>query len=413
MYTKSIWVPIVIGLSVMSGCNDSTGSQPEVATVTEAKPLVQQKNVYTSTSIGNGNILFGGESGLSIINTADSENSQKLTKSFSLPTFESSNEVFKRTDGVAYYKSDEGNNTKAEKSKIYSMLNVDDGILIGGSFASVNGVEKHNLVKLNFDGTVNNEFKSDVGGSVFKIIKNKNTLYVSGVIGSYNEKEAYSIVKLDLNGKMNEDFLPLKEYMFAKINDIAILDSEHIVLAGTFVKDATEADQNQTQEELLKLTTTILVVDSNGNINERLSAKFGNIKNEVFSLDVNADTLYVAGDFDVTVNGEEYNNLVAYDLDGTFNKDFKITKLHGMIFDIEALDDKVVFGGDFLVDNDDSTRSFYVVNKNGETIKVENFSTDADIYSIDTYNGNIILSGEGEFKIEDKSFENSLMLQLN
>lgn len=293
------------------------------------------------------------------------------------------------------------------------MLNVDDGILIGGSFASVNGVEKHNLVKLNFDGTVNQNFKSDVGGSVYKIIENKDNVYVSGIIGSYNEKEAYSIVKLDFNGEMDENFLPLKEYMFSKINDIAILDDEHIILAGTFVKDATEADQNQTQEELLKLTTTILVVDSKGNINESLSSKFGNIHNEVFALDVNDNTLYVAGDFDVTINGEEYNNLVAYDLDGTFNKDFKVTKLHGMIFDVEALDDKVVFGGDFLVDNDESTRSFYVVNKDGQTIKVENFSTDADIYSIDIYNGNIILSGEGQFEIEDKSFENSLMLQLN
>lgn len=413
MYTKSIWVPIVIGLSVISGCNSSGNGKAESTTVNEAKPLVQQKNVYASTSIGNGNILFGGENGLSIVNTSNSEGSQKLTKSFNLPTFESSNEVFKRTDGVAYYKSDEGNNTEAEKSKIYSMLNVDDGILIGGSFASVNGVEKHNLVKLNFDGTVNQNFKSDVGGSVYKIIENKDNVYVSGIIGSYNEKEAYSIVKLDFNGEMDENFLPLKEYMFSKINDIAILDDEHIILAGTFVKDATEADQNQTQEELLKLTTTILVVDSKGNINESLSSKFGNIHNEVFALDVNDNTLYVAGDFDVTINGEEYNNLVAYDLDGTFNKDFKVTKLHGMIFDVEALDDKVVFGGDFLVDNDESTRSFYVVNKDGQTIKVENFSTDADIYSIDIYNGNIILSGEGQFEIEDKSFENSLMLQLN
>jgi hypothetical protein len=413
MNIKNVWVPMIIGLSVMSGCNNSENGQATSTTVSEAKPLVNQKNVYASTSIGNGTILFGGENGLSIVNTSDSESSQKMANSFSLPTFESSNEVFKRTDGAAYYKLDEGNNTEAEKSKIYSMLNVDDGILIGGSFASVNGVEKHNLVKLNFDGTVNSRFKSDVGGSVFKILKNKNTLYVSGIIGSYNEKEAYSIVKLDLNGKMDESFLPLKEYMFAKINDIAILDSEHIVLAGTFVKNATESDQNKTQEELLKLTTTILIVDSKGNVNESLSSKFGNIQNEVFALDVNDDRLYVAGDFNVMVNGKEYNNLVAYDLDGTFNKDFKITKLHGMIFDVEALDDKVVFGGDFLVDNDDATRSFYVVNKNGETIKIENFSTDADIYSIDTYNGNIILSGEGNFTIADNSFENSLMLQLN
>lgn len=85
MYTKSIWVPIVIGLSVISGCNSSGNGKAESTTVNEAKPLVQQKNVYASTSIGNGNILFGGENGLSIVNTSNSEGSQKLTKSLKEP----------------------------------------------------------------------------------------------------------------------------------------------------------------------------------------------------------------------------------------------------------------------------------------------------------------------------------------
>lgn len=410
---KSI-VPIFFGLSLMTGCNSSGDNIANTKiTVSEVKPLVQQKNVYASTGIGNGNILFGGENGLSIINTSDSSNTQKLASTFNLPTFESANELFKRVDGKELYKSNDGNATQPEKSKIYSILQVDDGILVGGSFASVNGVEKHNLVKLNLDGTVNDEFKSDVGGSVYKVIKNKDNLYVSGVIGSYNDKEAYSIVQLDLNGKMNESFLPLKEYMFAKINDIVMLDNEHIALAGTFVKEASESDQNKTQEELLNLTTTVLVVDRKGNINTTLSAKMSKIKNEVFALDVSDDRLYIAGDFDFTEDNQEYNNLVAFDLDGNFDKDFKIEKLHGMIFDIEVLENKIIFGGDFLVDSDDSTRSFYVVNKSGETIKIDNFSTDADIYNINTYKGSIILSGEGKFSIKDKNFENSIILNLN
>ncbi len=410
---KSI-VPIFFGLSLMTGCN-SNGDNIENTkmTVSEVKPLVQQKNVYVSASIGNGNILFGGENGLSITNISDSTNTQKLASPFNLPTFESSNELFKRVDGKELYKSNDGNATQSEKSKIYSILQVDDGILVGGSFASVNGVEKHNLVKLNLDGTVNNEFKSDVGGSVYKIIKNKSNLYVTGVIGSYNDKEAYSVVQLDLNGKINEGFLPLKDYMFAKINDISILDNEYLVLAGTFVKEASESDQNKSQEELLSLTTTILVVDREGSINRELSAKFSKIKNEVFALDVSDDRLYIAGDFDFIEDNQEYTNLVAFDLNGNFEKDFKIEKLHGMIFDIEVLGNKIIFGGDFLIDNDDSTRSFYVVNKSGETIKIDNFTTDADIYNIDTYNGNIILSGEGKFTIKDKNLENAIMLNLN
>ncbi|CAA6822710.1 MAG: Unknown protein [uncultured Sulfurovum sp.] len=413
MYTKSIWVPIVIGLSVISGCNSSGNGKAESTTVSEAKPLVEQKNVYASTSIANGNILFGGENGLSIVNTLDSESSQKMANSFSLPTFESSNEVFRKTDGVVYSKSDEGNNTEAEKSRIYSMLNVDDGILVGGSFASVNGVEKHNLVKLNLDGTVNTEFKSDVGGTVNKILKLEDSLLIAGTIGSYNNKEAYALVEINANGKRNEQFLPFQDYMFAKINDMIQLSDENIMLAGTFIKDALEEDQNKSQEELIELLKTIIIINKEGFVNEELTAKFSDLKNEVFALAIDKGKVYVAGDFHLTKNNKVYNHLVSYDLNGGFDENFQIEKLLGMIFDVAIYDNKVLFAGDFLIDADDDTRSFYLVDKAGKTIKIENMNIDADIYNIDIYNGDIIMSGEGEFKVSDKKFKNGLVLKLD
>ena len=199
----------------MTGCNNNGDNiEKTKITVSEGKPLVQQKNVYASASIGNGNILFGGENGLSIINTSDSDNNQKLSSTFNIPTFESANELFKRVDGTELYKSNDENATQPEKSRIYSMLRVDDGIIIGGSFASVNGVEKHNIVKLNLDGTINDKFNVNIDGSVYKIVRNQDKLYISGIIGSYNDKEAYSIVQTDLNGKLNENFIPLKDYMW-------------------------------------------------------------------------------------------------------------------------------------------------------------------------------------------------------
>lgn len=414
MKKKNIFLPLlVVGIGAFTGCNSNeTNTDVENISVDNGKQLVYQKNVYTSTNIGNGNILFGGEKGMSIINTSTAF--QKQSVAFQLPSFESDEEIFRKTEGKEFYKSTDNNSTKIDKSRIYAMLNVEDGVLIGGSFATVNGVEKHNLVKLNYDGSINKDFESNVGGVVYKIVKNNKNLYISGVIGSYNEKEAYSIVRTDLNGKLDEHFMPFKDYLFSKINDIALLDNEHIIVAGTFVKDATEDDANQTEEEMLKLTKTVLVINSNGQIDKKLSDKFANIQNEVFALAVDDEKVYIAGDFKFTVDSINYNNLVAYSLDGELDKDFKIEKLHGMIFDMEVLNDKIVFGGDFLIDNDDKTRSFYVVNKDdGRTIKVDNLSIDADIYSIDIYNGNVILSGDGEFKIDDESFNNSLMIRLD
>lgn len=413
MYAKSIWVPIIIGLSVFSGCNNSESEKSESTTVTDVKPLVQQKNMYASTSIGNGNILFGGENGLSIVNTSDSVVTQKQTSSFNLPTFESSNEVFKRTDGVAYYKSDEGNNTEAEKSRIYSMLNVDDGILVGGSFASVNGIEKHNLVKLNFDGSIDITFNGNIGGTVNKILKVKDSLFIAGTIGSYNDNEAYGLIEIDTNGKINNQFLPFQDYMFTKINDMIELDDNHIMLAGTFIKDALEEDQNKSQEELIELSRTIIVLNKEGFVNEELTAKFSDLKNEVFALSIDKGKVYIAGDFHLTKGSKDYNHLVAYDLNGNFDQSFQIEKLFGMIFDVVIHDNKVLFAGDFLIDSDNDTRSFYVVDKLGKTIKVENVHIDADIYNIDIYNGQIIMSGEGEFKVLNKKFKNALVLKLD
>lgn len=413
MYAKSIWVPIILGLSVFSGCNNSESEKSESTTVTDVKPLVQQKNMYASTSIGNGNILFGGENGLSIVNTSDSVVTQKQTSSFNLPTFESSNEVFKRTDGVAYYKSDEGNNTEAEKSRIYSMLNVDDGILVGGSFASVNGIEKHNLVKLNFDGSIDITFNGNIGGTVNKILKVKDSLFIAGTIGSYNDNEAYGLIEIDTNGKINNQFLPFQDYMFTKINDMIELDDNHIMLAGTFIKDALEEDQNKSQEELIELSRTIIVLNKEGFVNEELTAKFSDLKNEVFALSIDKGKVYIAGDFHLTKGSKDYNHLVAYDLNGNFDQSFQIEKLFGMIFDVVIHDNKVLFAGDFLIDSDNDTRSFYVVDKLGKTIKVENVHIDADIYNIDIYNGQIIMSGEGEFKVLNKKFKNALVLKLD
>jgi len=69
-----MWIPIVIGIGVMTGCNNDT-KEPESVTVSNVKTLSTHKNIYTSESISNDNILFGGEHGLSIKTTTESSNS--------------------------------------------------------------------------------------------------------------------------------------------------------------------------------------------------------------------------------------------------------------------------------------------------------------------------------------------------
>jgi len=85
-----------------------------------------------------------------------------------------------------------------------------------------------------------------------------------------------------------------------------------------------------------------------------------------------------------------------------------------MIFDVALSDDNIIFGGDFIAEDDNSTnRSFIIVDKSGKTIKVDNLLSDADIYNVDVYNGNIVVSGEGEFKVNNQSFANGIVVKID
>ncbi len=412
-FTKIV-VPSLIGLSFLSGCGDNSTNTftKNTTSVVSSQGFSSQKNLYTSLGLGNGQWLIGGEDGISITSDSSNQKMQKTTSTFQIPVFQSSAQVIQNKNKLIQ-KSDVNETVNLEKSQIYTMESLNDGILVGGSFASVNGIPRNNLVKIKFDGSIDMEFNNNIVGTVNKIIKEQDRLYIGGVIGAYNGKEAYGIVQTDFDGKINEEFLPFQDYVFVKINDMLKLDNNNLMLAGTFIKDATEGDENQTQEELINLTKTIVVLDKQGQINEDLTAKYSDVRGEVFSLALDENQIYIAGDFSLNKDGKEYNNLVRYNYSGDFDENFQIAKLHGMVFDVVTQDDKIVFGGDFLIDNNTTTRSFYIVDKSGNTVTIDNLEVNADIYNIDTYNGNIIITGDGEFQVENQQFENSLVLKLD
>jgi len=283
-FTKIV-VPSLIGLSFLSGCGDNSTNTftKNTTSVVSSQGFSSQKNLYTSLGLGNGQWLIGGEDGISITSDSSNQKMQKTTSTFQIPVFQSSAQVIQNKNKLIQ-KSDVNETVNLEKSQIYTMESLNDGILVGGSFASVNGISRNNLVKIKFDGSIDMEFNNNIVGTVNKIIKEQDRLYMGGVIGAYNGKEAYGIVQTDFDGKINEEFLPFQDYVFVKINDMLKLDNNNLMLAGTFIKDATEGDENQTQEELINLTKTIVVLDKQGQINEDLTAKYSDVRGEVFSL---------------------------------------------------------------------------------------------------------------------------------
>ena len=309
--------------------------------------------------------------------------------------------------------SNRDNNDSVEKVKIYSIASLDNSIFIGGSFSNVNGIDRNNLIKLDNNGSVNIDFNNSINGTVFKILPiDSESLLIAGAFGGYNDNIAHSIVKISTDGIINNDFVPFNEYLFVKINDIAKLDSSKYIVSGTFVKEAGEADENTTKEEVINMTHSVVVLNLDGSVDEDMTNKFSEIKNEAFVVEVENGLVYIGGDFEFTKNEKLYNNLVSFSVDGTFNEEFQIDRLQGMIFDTKIVDNQIIFVGDFIMDDNIQTRSFYIVNEFGQTIKVDNFSVDADIYSIDIYQGNLILSGDGKFELNGNSYSNNIALKL-
>jgi hypothetical protein len=396
------YIFLLFFIILISGCKDDTAQETsgQKVSVSEVAQLSQSSNVYTSSVLADGTILFGGENGLSISSTSNRNNKSN----FKLPVFTIKSDV---------NSSNRDNNDSVEKVKIYSIASLDNSIFIGGSFSNVNGIDRSNLIKLDNNGSVNIDFNNSINGTVFKILPiDTQSLLIAGAFGGYNDNIAHSIVKISTDGIINNDFVPFNEYLFVKINDIAKLDSNKYIVSGTFVKEAGEADENTTKEEVINMTHSVVVLNLDGSVDEDMTNKFSEIKNEAFVVEVDNGLVYIGGDFEFTKNGKLYNNLVSFHTDGSFNEDFKIDKLQGMIFDTKIMENQIIFVGDFIMDDNVQTRSFYIVDEYGRTIKIDNFSVDADIYSIDIYQGNLILSGDGKFELNGNSYSNNIALKL-
>jgi len=290
--------------------------------------ISSQVAVYTTSKIDDsGTLLLGGKGGLKVAlsnNTNSSLKSKAPVIGFQVPLFTLEHGINKSPSAV------ENNNSEISTDiKIYSIYNYDKSIYVGGNFTYVNGVEKHNIVKLTKNGLIDNTFTGNVQGTVYDINSLQGSLFILGHFGAYNGALAHSIVKIDTNGVLDKSFAPFENYLIAKLNDMIVLPNNKIMVGGTFLKSTENTDENSSVLEVIENTSTIIVLDSNGTIDEQLTKKYADIKNEVFALDLIGDVLYIGGDFHFIKNNKYYNNVVSFDINGNFIESFQIAKIGG------------------------------------------------------------------------------------
>lgn len=115
----------------------------------------------------------------------------------------------------------------------------DGGILIGGNFTAFNGVPVPRLVRVQNDGSLDSEFDIGTGpsgtsGVVGLAVQDDGKVIVTGGFLEFNGVERPGIVRLNSDGSVDEEFVPAIAGNPAIVSAVAVLPDGKILAGGSF-----------------------------------------------------------------------------------------------------------------------------------------------------------------------------------
>jgi uncharacterized delta-60 repeat protein len=174
----------------------------------------------------------------------------------------------------------------------------DGKILIGGNFVSVSGVPRHNIARVNTDGTLDMAFDPNSSRELTSIaVQADGNILVAGYFNSIGGQARNYIARLDATTGQADSFNPNPN---AFVNAIEVQTDGKILICGDF-----SAIDGQARNHIARLDATTGLADSfNPNANEF-----------VYSATSQADGKVLAGGFFTSIGGQMRNHIAR--LDGT------------------------------------------------------------------------------------------------
>ncbi|MDI5897922.1 T9SS sorting signal type C domain-containing protein [Flavobacterium yafengii] len=117
------------------------------------------------------------------------------------------------------------------------LLQPDGKILLGGRFATFNGVSYNRMIRLNIDGSIDSGFSVGIGfdKNVYAMtLQSDNKLIVGGTFLSYGGASAKRILRLNSNGSIDNTFTSGAGFSNGEIRTILVQPDDRILLGGTF-----------------------------------------------------------------------------------------------------------------------------------------------------------------------------------
>jgi uncharacterized delta-60 repeat protein len=237
-----------------------------------------------------------------------------------------------------------------------SVIQADGKIIIGGSFTTFNGANKYRIVRLNTNGTIDNNFNT--GGLGFSnnvvalALQSDGKILVGGAFGDYNGTPITRIARLNTDGTLDNTF-NVGSGFSDFVSGIIVLSDGKILVCGAFTS------YNGTA------TSRIARLNSNGTLDTSFNTGTG-FNDYTYTIVRQPDGKILAGGFFTSFNGTSRNRIARLNADGTLDTGFGIgTGANNYVYAIAVQsDNKILVGGYFTAFN--GATSSKIVRLNGD-----------------------------------------------
>jgi uncharacterized delta-60 repeat protein len=369
-------------------------------TTSEANPFTDNANrVVRLGSDGLTDRLFSNSLGSGFNNaiaTVAVQVDQKIVLGGSFTSFNSasSNRVARiNTDGTL----DTSFSFNAQLNNAVNSLamQADQKIVVGGIFTNVSGVASNRIARLNSDGTRDTAFSigSGFNNTITRVVVQADQkIVVGGQFTTHNGATSNRIGRLNTNGTRDTAFTTAINTGFNNtISAISVQADGKIVVGGNFTTHNAVTSNRIGRLETTGLRDTAFTTSIGTGFN-----------GQVLALAVQADgKILVGGDF-TTHNGVTSNRIARLNTNGTRDTDFTTaigTGFNALVDEITVeAGGKIVVGGDFTTINGTTSNRIARLNSDGslDTTFTTNIGTGASstVNSIAIQsNGQIVVGG--------------------
>lgn len=236
-----------------------------------------------------------------------------------------------------------------EGGTVYSIIELpDQKLVVGGRFTTYNNFVSNNLIQLNNDGTIDSGFNIGKGfDNIVYCVQRQidGKLLVGGLFEKFNDSISPRIVRLHPDGKIDTSFHVGSGFNIGYssflpcVNVIRIQSDGKILVGGNFTS------YNQQQNQFLIRLNSDGSIDNAFSMNSILGDQVKSIK----ILDNNK--ILIGGNFSFynPVNNQSFRGLFRLNEDGSLDSTFN--HLQGIIHSVECVelqpDNKILIGGYF------------------------------------------------------------------